>query len=186
MLPVFITAIDSLEQRQLIEELYLTYKDMLMGIAYKILGDRNTAEDALQQAFLRVIAHAREFETSECHKTRRLLVIMIRSAAIDIYRQRKNSREVYLDDVIEVLDEDDQYEEKLLDSVEIGELMEALRELSIGERDILTLAYVDDLPANTIAKLLGISGAAVRKRLQRAKESLRVSLKERGVTVEPR
>ena len=55
VLPIFMT-IENDEERSLAENLYLTYKNRMYGIAYAILHNREEAEDAVMDAvFLDVV-----------------------------------------------------------------------------------------------------------------------------------
>ena len=184
MITILLAAIDSAEERGKVEQLYYTYKDHMMGIAYSILGDRHTAEDAVQQAFLKVIKYLNKFDEVECHQTRRLIVIMIRSTSFDIYRSRKKSKEVSLDELIDIPDQDGELPDSLITRLEYSEVLGTVQQLPEQARDILTLMYVEDLPVTEIADILNISESAAKKRLQRAREALRAALGERSTTNE--
>jgi RNA polymerase sigma-70 factor (ECF subfamily) len=58
------------------------------------------------------------------------------------------------------------------------ELTSALAQLSDGDRELLRLAYWDDLSRQDLATVLGISVGAVDTRLHRARQRLRAHLAE--------
>ena len=93
---------------------------------------------------------------------------MLRYAALD-YR-RDNAR-------LQSLDGLDLAEPEKLPSREIPEdvtaaLAEVVGQLSEADQAILALREIEQLPSQTVAALLGISDAAVRKRYSRARQRL--------------
>ncbi|MGL5259319.1 MAG: RNA polymerase sigma factor [Lachnospiraceae bacterium] len=53
----------------------------------RILKNQDSAEDAVHNAFLRVINHLEKINENDCHKTRAFLVVILKNIAIDIYRK---------------------------------------------------------------------------------------------------
>ncbi|WP_431907657.1 RNA polymerase sigma factor [Nonomuraea jabiensis] len=64
--------------------------------------------------------------------------------------------------------------------VERGELMSALSELPVPEREILVLFYLEDLPVEDCAQICGIPAGTVKSRLNRARRLLREHFEEKG------
>lgn len=64
--------------------------------------------------------------------------------------------------------------------IEVEDVYSVISSLSDTYREIIELKVVHDLTDKEIADILAISNSAVRKRLQRAREILRVKLAERG------
>ncbi len=147
-------------------------------IAYGILRDRYLAEDAVHDAFLKIIKYIPSISEVNCHKTRTLIVIIIKSTAIDIYRGR--SRQCFLD------------EEALADEIDTGELpldhiiadenyqelFTSLKGLKKEFLEIILLKYHYGYNNDEIGRLLCISEPAVRKRLSRARQEIRKKIGE--------
>ena len=57
MLPLMITAIENDDDRQLAAELYTRYRAVMLRRAGSILKEDDRAEEAVQEAMLRVIRH---------------------------------------------------------------------------------------------------------------------------------
>ena len=68
----------------------------------------------------------------------------------------------------------------LLENSELHYIFSAIKALPDTYRDILQLKLYNDLADKDIAKIVNLSNAAVRKRIQRGKEILREKLAERG------
>lgn len=64
--------------------------------------------------------------------------------------------------------------------IEVEDIYSVIASLSDTYREIIELKVIHNLTDKEIADALGISNSAVRKRLQRVREILRVKLAERG------
>ena len=67
------------------------YEQKMYHIAYAILRDSYQAEDAVMDAFVRLLERQYSIEDPAANATKRLIIQVTRSAAIDLYR--KNSKE---------------------------------------------------------------------------------------------
>lgn len=80
-----------LSDSEKLEILFDLYEKKMYGTAFQILRDVGQAEDAVQDAFIRVMSHLNQIKSPESPETKHFMIKVIRSAAIDIYR--KNQRE---------------------------------------------------------------------------------------------
>ena len=94
MLIFYMSLIDSDESKDKFESLYLKYRKHMKHIAMKILGDEHLAEDAVHNAFVKLISNLEKFNKIDCQETRNLIVIIIRSVSIDMYRKRNSLQEI--------------------------------------------------------------------------------------------
>ena len=69
------------------EELYLQYRSPMFRVAMAILRDEGLAEDAVQQAFLKIFQNFENIQREDCNKIRSFIVILVRNTAIDLYRR---------------------------------------------------------------------------------------------------
>lgn len=61
MLGLYLSLVESEEEKQLIEELYNNNKQVMYNIAFKNLHNSSDAEDAVHEAFLRAIKNIEKF-----------------------------------------------------------------------------------------------------------------------------
>ena len=73
---IYLSLIDSLEDKRKFERLYIAYKQTMYYVANRILKDSYAAEDAVHQAFLRIINHLEKIDESDCRKTKAFLVVV--------------------------------------------------------------------------------------------------------------
>ena len=173
MLPVYLAVIDTKQDKNKFEILYTTYRKVMFYVANRILKDQYLAEDAVHQAFLKIIENLDKIEDVHCHKTKSYIVIIVRNNAIDLYNRRKRNKTIPLEQM-EFCISDEIYSR----SVDLDYLTRAVMKLPVIYKEVLTLKYLQELTNAEIAQTLGISEATVRKRLERARHKLEESLKK--------
>lgn len=164
MIAPYLFMLETEEDKTKFEELYLTYRQDMYALAFGILGNKEDAEDAVHQAFLKIADKYTKISHLPCQKLHSYIVIIIRNTALDIYRRNKRQAEhitVYNDEMIP----DEKFEEYSYE-----ELKAAVRQLPDEFRDVIYLYYWRELNAKEIAKLLNISEDNVYQRVSRAKK----------------
>ncbi|GGJ03932.1 sigma-70 family RNA polymerase sigma factor [Neoroseomonas lacus] len=146
----------------------------LFGVANAILRDRDTAADALQDAFIRIARRAAQFDATR-GAPEAWLGAIVRHAALDIIRAR--GREVPTDDP--ALGDQavaPEAEERLSASVEGQRLRHCLDGLEPKNRDGIILAFVHGLSHPQIAERLGTPLGTVKSWIRRGLQSLKECL----------
>ena len=82
-----------------LEAFYREYRSPMLRVALSVLRDEGLAEDAVQQAFLKIFQNFEKFSKKDCNKTRSLIVIIVRNAAIDLYRKRGRERVISFEEL---------------------------------------------------------------------------------------
>lgn len=160
---VYLMMIDSKADRSKFEKIYLKYKNLMYHVAYKILQNKEDAEDAVHQAFIKIAEHIEEIEEPICPKTRGYVVIIVENKAIDIYRKRMRHPTLEL------------YEATAGMTIEYSgsnELAHCMSKLSGVYREVILLKYKFGYTNDEVAKILGISKSNAIKIDQRAKKQL--------------
>lgn len=159
------------------EELYRQYRSPMFRVALAVLRDEGLAEDAVQQAFLKIFQNFENIDWTDCNKTRSFIVILVRNTAIDLYRRRKKEKIISFEDLERPLpDWDAPVDEQIISSLEGAEAARLLGELDEKYRSLLILRYYHGYRNKEIAKLLGMTQAQVALGLHRGKERLRRKL----------
>ena len=136
------------------------YGNSLYRLCSVMTGSREDAEDAVQDCFLRYMTKAPCFNGEEHEKA--WLIKTASNICKDILRKRKHSSFVSLEEI-----------RNLGVSEDNAQILSLLSELNEKYRIVMHLHYVEGYKADELAALLGISSAAVKKRLQRGREELR-------------
>lgn len=141
------------------------YGAMIYGVAYAHVGNAQDAEDAVQEAFIRLYEWLDRLNKKE--SVAAWLVRVVRNIAVDILRRR--SRETALEDA------PDSSSAVCANPAraEIRRLVwEQMSALDPADREILVLYYFRSRRAKEIAQILDITPQAAAKRLQRARMEL--------------
>ena len=157
-----------------IEQLFNLYSDLMLQHAYYILKDISTSEDAVSEVFLRVIKIIEKINELDCPKTRKLMVIIVENISKNIYSRRKREA------LVDFMEIDIENESSLDDFYDIEIKQDTdniLKRLPVDYANILVLTS-DGYSTKEIAEILDINYDNARKRLLRAKKSLKKLITE--------
>lgn len=174
-----IMAIQNDNDRNTVEELYRQNYKMMMYIARKILKDQDKAEDAVSQAFVKIIDKLQKFSFENCNKTRGLIGILVKDICYDMLKTEKHQSFIPIDECDLPADSNDLPYDRLISEEDYRTMMDVLAGLSEKSGSVLKLKYVYEYSDEEIAEFLNISQGNVRVRLYRAKAALLRALKER-------
>jgi RNA polymerase sigma-70 factor, ECF subfamily len=179
MLSFYIALIADDASAQKFELLYREYRHTMLWVAKSILHDHALAEDAVHEAFLKVLNHMEKIFPENCNETRAFVVIIVKNLSLDMLRKQKRQAEVDFGEWEPFL-QDDQInpEEQLLKNERIDVLVSALKKVKPSYTDVLTLSLVYEYSNQDIAQLLNITPENVRVRLYRGRMQLVQHLKD--------
>ena len=146
------------------ETLVTENENRLYRAALAILGDRQEAQDAVQDAFVRYLERAPEKLDDPPAWLMRVLVNRCR----DLYRKNRRRGTVPLLRELPVPGPEERQE------------LEELYALSPPDRAVIHLRYYEGWSTAEIARLLGVREGTVRSRLSRARARLRRLLEDGG------
>jgi RNA polymerase sigma factor (sigma-70 family) len=163
-------------------ELWTRYSNTAFKIVYRVTGNRDDAEDAIQDAWMRAYVHLKTFDGRAKFSTW-LTRIAINSALMILRRNRAHS-EISLDRSAdsetwrqwELADKRANTEERYARKEVEGHLSRAIHRLRPALRTVIEIQQLHDGSVKEIAEVAGISVAAVKSRLLRARGVLRRSL----------
>ena len=146
------------------------YRALLFTIAYRMTGSAADAEDLVQDAYIRFAATDRDV----VRDVRAFLVTVLTRLALDRLKSAQHQREEYIgpwlpEPVFTGIDGDPYARATRDEKLELA-LLRTLDRLTPQERAVLLLYEVLGDDHNEIAELLGITPAASRQLLHRAKE----------------
>ena len=153
--------------------------DLYSGLLYKIaagvilpLGTKEDVEECVSDSFL---AFYGEIDRIDLEKAsiKAYLAIITKRKAIDFYRKLKKASELITQENAEVLPTAEDF---TLTQERKTVLFNALRNLGEPDKTIITKKYYLGETAAEIGESLGMSEAAVQKRLERSKNKLKAEL----------
>ena len=159
-----------------IENCYRLYERKMYSVAYAILKDEWLAEDAVMDAFERLMKQETVFEEADSYACKQYIITVIKRVAIDIYNKRRKQQERTV-----LTDKDEDFEMPGGEWSFINEqdsLAEYISRLPKKYRDVVRLTVEKNMTSKEVSDRLGISEAAVRKRYERAKKKLAEMMKK--------
>ncbi len=140
----------------------------LRAVAYRMLGSRSEADDAVQEGWLRLS----RADTSAVENLKGWLTTVVARVCLDLLRSRSSRREEPLDTHEPEPLLDAEQDVLLADSVGLA-LLVVLSTLAPSERIAFVLHDMFDLPFDEIAPIVGRSPAAARQLASRARRRIR-------------
>ena len=164
-------------------ELSERHSNMVLRQAYRIVKNRQDAEDVLQESLIRAFLHLKDFE-ERCSFSSWLTRIAINFALMSLRKKRG-----HIEVSMEVINDDHgtQHRWEPQDPAENPEshcsrrereelLEEAIQQLPPTLRQVVQMKIIDGRSGEEVSRTLGISVPAAKSRLTRAKTALRLSL----------
>src|SRR5262245_28919250 len=162
------------DEREWLAERFEGHRGHLRGVAYRMLGSRSEADDAVQEAWLR-LSHS---DTSAVENLGGWLTTVVARVCLDMLRSRRSLREESLEThepklIMSREDEHDpEHEVELSESLGLA-LLTVLGTLAPAERVAFVLHDMFDLPFDEIGPIVGRSATAARQLASRARRRVR-------------
>ena len=80
---MYLSILDTQDEKEKFTEVYEQYQHFCWYVANQMLGDDHLAEDAVQETFLALTRHLDKIEVVESSKTRKFLMTIVKSKAIE-------------------------------------------------------------------------------------------------------
>jgi RNA polymerase sigma-70 factor (ECF subfamily) len=164
-----------MDDQQWLAERFEEHRPRLRAVAYRMLGSLSEAEDAVQDAWIRVS----RADASEVENLGAWLTTIVARVSLNLLRSRKTRREAPLDDVYvpdPIIDPadgtDPEHEALLADSVGLA-LLVVLETLTPPERLAFVLHDMFGVPFEQIAPIVDRSSDAARQLASRARRRVR-------------
>jgi RNA polymerase sigma-70 factor (ECF subfamily) len=165
-------------------ELVGEHQRMVVQLAMNLLGDRDEALDLSQEVFLRVFRTIHRFRGQSSLRTwiYRIAVNQARNRH-RFWRRRHRADQVPLDQHIaahgEFVSDGESIPDRVLAQKELAaQLQLALDHLPFDQRTAIILREIDGLSYEEIAFSLGVAVGTVKSRLTRARQALRLELRD--------
>ena len=165
------------ESERALRELYDATSTKLYGLAVKVTGNRQWAEDVLQEAFLQIWRSAGDYRAT-LSPPMAWMGMIVRSRALDFLRRRTSERAdsaQELDDMISDTVAGDS--PNPMDTTQASEqawaLHECMRKLEARQREVLSLAYLRDLSHSELSEQLKLPLGTVKTWIRRGLDQLR-------------
>jgi RNA polymerase sigma-70 factor (ECF subfamily) len=154
------------------------YRGQVFGLCYRMLQDRQDAEDITQEAFLRVFRNLETWDQQREFKPWLLAIAGNRCRTLLASRKRKPSPTHLLDEVVDGTTAPEP--SGLVEEVEL-----ALTNLRDEYRQAFLLFHKDELSYAEISEILDCPVGTIKTWIHRARRELAKCLRRRGIVQEP-
>jgi RNA polymerase sigma-70 factor, ECF subfamily len=155
-----------------LREIYEREAPRLLGVAYRIVGRRDLAEDVIQDAFLQIWQYARTFDANR-GSARGWIYSVVRNRALKLRRARLHQHAVDDRVLLTIFDGSMHSRSRPLEACA---LRRRLKALDPQKRASVILAYVDGCTHREIAAHLGVPIGTAKAWIRRSVMKLRAVL----------
>jgi len=141
------------------------YRSVLFGTAYLMVQDRGLAEDAVQEALIKIWKNLPAFQLKSSLKTWLVRIVV---NEVKQHFRKKQVPTVPLEQAFEVADDFDKAETAMIRNEERHNLKRILRMLPQEQREAVVLRYFSELTVPEIAVVTGQREGTIKSRLSRA------------------
>lgn len=165
------------QNAQALKQLYDTVSGKLYGLALRVVGSTEAAEDVLQHSFMQVWRTASQYQAS-LSPPMAWLCLIVRSRALDHLRQQAPERAhvsmAVEEGVVETMSSDNPGPQDLAQASQTAQALHGcLTQLDKRQREVLSLAYLRDLSHAELAQQLQLPLGTVKTWIRRGLEQLR-------------
>lgn len=174
MLAAILSAIESPEEKILVEKLYYKYESQMYSAAFAILHHKQDAEDAVQSAFLKIIEYLPKLNLDLNRQTQTFLTVITKNIALNEIEKRKRRLKHELDvQDLETLPIVEDFEK-----ISFKEIQSLVDKLPHDLKSVIIMRFILDYEPKMIAGLLDITESAVYKRISAARKLLKSAAEE--------
>lgn len=158
------------EHERLFQLIYEKYRYLMLKVAYDVLKDKQLAEDAVHEAFIKAAYNTQKIHIYHSVSPKRYLITITKNTSIDMYRKRQKllQNEICLSNIPENTDVEYSDIDKDVDDL----LYQSIQRLPDKYRDVLLLKFLYGYTNTEITHILNISEGNVRQRIARGKKKL--------------
>lgn len=163
------------------DDVVAEYASPAYAVALKVLSDPGLAEEAVQEAFIRIWRNAHRFSDTRGSE-RTWILSVVRNQSIDMLRRRNRHTTVDIDaipGVATIRDPNDTWT-AVLNGLHAEEIRDALGRLPVEQRGVIQLGFFAGMRSVDIARSLNLPEGTVRSRMRLGLSKLRALLSETG------
>lgn len=154
MIAMYMSFIDSENDREKFEIIYHEYRKRMVSVAYSILHNNEDAEDAVHETFIRIAKNMKAIDDPRSKKTSAYVITAAKNNAINLFNKNKRACEhIFTGDIGNLTDE--RFYEKMSLTESYKEIVNAVELLNETYRDVMYYHFVCDMKIKDIADLLG-------------------------------
>lgn len=187
MIFIYLNILDTEIEKNKFEKLYEKYGNLMHWIAKGILKDDILAEDAVHEAFMRILKNFEKIGDVYCKETKNYIAVIVRNVSLNMLKDRNQQEEMevplsicgsncdekewqeFIGDISKGYDETE-------DEVLKKEIIKIIKELPKWAQEVIFLSTFYGFSSKEMSDALNITYSTARKRLERAREIIKERL----------
>ncbi|MCX6722381.1 MAG: RNA polymerase sigma factor [Candidatus Staskawiczbacteria bacterium] len=164
-------------QNEQFSRIYDQYIDKIYRFVYLKVSSQEIAEDITSKVFIR---GWEAFQTAKDNikNPGAFLYQIARNAVVDHYREKGRDKTVSVDASPEIADPGENAQNKAILSADVSVIKKAIKKKKKEHQDIIIWHYLEDMPIEDIAELVGKPAGTVRVALHRGLKELKDIIQE--------
>lgn len=175
MLSAYISMVDTPTEKELVTQLYNSYKQFMYNISMSMLGKREDTEDAVQDSFIRIINNLDKIGNPYSRKTKSYITVITKNICVDKLRKYNINNTLAIGDSVEDIPDDNEETD-----IAYEQVIKNMKQLPPRLKSIAFLYYVQKLPTDNISQMLDIEVNTIHVYLSRIRKIL---LSKKGTTL---
>lgn len=165
-----------------IVEIIRDYKDGLIFYLNSFVGNIHTAEEIMEETFVKIAIKKPRFSGKSSFKT--WLFAIARNTALDYMRKNKRVQEISIEEYREIIHDEEDLEKEYFKEEQKRLLHKSMRKLNDEYRQILYLVYFENFTNEEAAVVMKKNRRQIENLIYRAKQALKVQLDKEGFVYE--
>jgi RNA polymerase sigma-70 factor (ECF subfamily) len=185
MLSFYLSALDTEEQRRDFAMYYEEHYGKCLAFARRITQSKALAEDAVHNAFMRMIRHKEKYFLDLGKRTASTIVIMVESECFNILKKENRQTHSDLDEVEPIIADSSSDIFKIVASKEaVARVKQYLSTINELNRNVFEMKFFNRKSDGEIAEITGLTKNAVAHRVHKVRGEIKEILREEGYTDE--
>lgn len=169
MILVYLSMIETQEDKDKFQKIYDQYNGLIKHVARKLTNDEQNVEDIVQETFLRIVKSIKVLRYENDKEFRSLIGIMTKHCGYRYLSKNKNIITMDSEEYIDYTNDNIDFEKVVIDKLYLDHIIEMIDSLDMKYQSALRLS-VKGYKSEEIAAILDISPENVRIRVHRAKK----------------
>lgn len=175
MLAYYLQILETPEEKLRFEQMYQKYRGMMYGVAYKVVRNDQDAEDAVHNAFMKIIKRFPKFQNALSRELVPQIAVIAKNEAISLLRKKRDEAP---------LEDWDSFSEAAEGVADYHALVDSFTRLPQTYRAAVEMKLLLGYSDGEIASKLQISKTAVSTRISRGRQLLRSIVEQEGFLME--
>lgn len=167
------------DSEAVIEEILEAYGNKILKLCFVQLGNKEEAEDATQEVFLKVFNNLKRYNGESSMYTWIYRITI--NTCFDILKKRKKHTFEDISLYLDFIKDSKETEEAIISSLTSQNIIDALMRITEKYRILLYMFYFEELKISQIAFILQEKENTIKTRLKRGKNALRRIIEGEGI-----